>query len=81
MAARTTTIALGTSVLGALFHVPVVLARRLATLDRLSGGRVIAGLGQGWVEPDFAAADAPMARRGARFEEFVAALRAGRPAR
>jgi len=37
----------GTSVLDTLFHSPVVLARRLATLDRLSGGRLLVGLGQG----------------------------------
>jgi len=34
-------------VLDTLFHSPVVLARRLATLDRLSGGRLLVGLGQG----------------------------------
>jgi probable F420-dependent oxidoreductase len=76
VAARTTTIRLGTSVLAALFHVPVVLARRLATLDQLSGGRVIAGLGQGWIEPEFVAAGVPLRRRGAGFEEFIRALRA-----
>jgi probable F420-dependent oxidoreductase len=76
VAARTKTIRLGTSVIVAPFHVPVVLARRLATLDHLSGGRVIAGLGQGWMKPEYVAANIPLARRGARLEEFVAALRA-----
>lgn len=38
---------LGTSIIDALFYVPAALARRRATLDHLSGGRVIAGLGQG----------------------------------
>lgn len=47
VAARTGHIALGTSVIDAFFHTPVVLARRFATLDQLSGGRAIAGLGQG----------------------------------
>src|ERR687884_854971 len=47
VAARTSRITLGTSVLDALFQSPVILARRLATLDRFSGGRVIAGHGQG----------------------------------
>src|SRR5215472_2471463 len=46
VAARTRTVKLGTSVLSSLFQNPVTLARRFATLDRLSGGRVIAGLGQ-----------------------------------
>jgi alkanesulfonate monooxygenase SsuD/methylene tetrahydromethanopterin reductase-like flavin-dependent oxidoreductase (luciferase family) len=48
VAATTSTVALGTSVLNTLFHSPVVLARRLATLDRLSSGRLLAGIGQGW---------------------------------
>jgi alkanesulfonate monooxygenase SsuD/methylene tetrahydromethanopterin reductase-like flavin-dependent oxidoreductase (luciferase family) len=47
VAARTTAITLGTSVLDALLHSPIVLARRLATLDRLSGGRLVAGPGSG----------------------------------
>ena len=76
VAAKTKTIRLGTSVIVAPFHVPVVLARRLATLDQLSGGRVIAGLGLGWMKQEYIAAGVPMARRGARLEEFVAALRA-----
>ena len=46
VAARTSRITLGTSVLDALFQSPVILARRLATLDRFSGGRLIAGIGQ-----------------------------------
>ena len=50
VAARTERIKLGTSIITAPFHVPVILARRFATLDQLSGGRAIAGLGQGWME-------------------------------
>jgi probable F420-dependent oxidoreductase len=76
VAAETRTVRLGTSVLTALFHLPVALARRLATLDRFSGGRVVAGLGQGWIPQEFAAAGVPPRRRGRGFEEFVAALRA-----
>ncbi len=76
VAAQTSTVRLGTSVLGALFHVPVVLARRLATLDQLSGGRVVAGLGQGWVPQDFAAAKVQMEGRGRALEEVIGALRA-----
>ena len=56
VAARTSRVTLGTSVLDTLFQGPVVLARRLATLDRLSGGRLVAGLGQGWMEQEFQAA-------------------------
>lgn len=76
VAAKTERILLGTSVLVALFQPPVVLARRLATLDRLSGGRLIAGLGQGWMAHEFAAAGVPMRRRGAGFEEQLEAMRA-----
>lgn len=76
VAARTSRIRLGTSVLDALFQSPVVLARRLATLDRLSGGRLLAGLGQGWMSQEFEAAGVPMARRGAGFEEHIEAMRA-----
>jgi len=76
VAARTERIELGTSVLDALFHSPVVLARRIATLDRLSGGRLLAGVGQGWMSQEFEAAGVPMKRRGAGFEEHVRAMRA-----
>jgi len=76
VAARTSRITLGTSVLDALFHNPVVLARRLATLDRLSEGRLVAGIGQGWMEQEFAAANVSMQRRGAGFEEHLLAMRA-----
>ena len=75
-AAHTQRIKLGTSVIDALFHTPVTVARRLATLDQLSGGRVIAGLGQGWAEDEFETANVPVRRRGAGFEEFIAAVRA-----
>jgi probable F420-dependent oxidoreductase len=76
VAAMTKRVQLGTSTILALFHSPVVLARRLATLDQLSGGRVIAGLGIGWLEEEFAASSIPMARRGRRMTEFIAAVRA-----
>jgi probable F420-dependent oxidoreductase len=76
VAAKTERVRLGTSIMDALFHVPVVLARRFATLDHLSGGRVIAGLGQGYAPQEFAAANIPLSRRGAGFEEFIEAMRA-----
>jgi probable F420-dependent oxidoreductase len=76
VAARTKTAKLGTSVLSSLFQNPVTLARRFATLDRLSGGRVIAGLGQGDFKDEFAAAGIPRSRRGRGFGEFVEAVRA-----
>ena len=76
VAAKTERVKLGTSIIDALFPVPATLARRFATLDRLSGGRVIAGLGQGYAPEEFAAANVPMSRRGAGFEEFIRAMRA-----
>jgi probable F420-dependent oxidoreductase len=75
-AARTSRIRLGTSVIDALFHPPVVLGRRLATLDRLSHGRVVAGLGQGWMDLEFAVAGVSPKQRGARFGEYLRALQA-----
>ncbi len=76
IAAKTERIKLGTSVINALFHVPVVLARRFATLDQFSQGRVIAGLGQGWVKDEFETANIPFQRRGKGFEDYIGALRA-----
>ncbi|MEV0566257.1 TIGR03619 family F420-dependent LLM class oxidoreductase [Dactylosporangium sp. NPDC050588] len=76
VAGMTETVKLGTSVIDALLHPPIVLARRFATLDQLSGGRVIAGLGQGWMPQEFEAANVPMKRMGAGMDEVVAAMRA-----
>lgn len=76
VAARTKTVKLGTRVLSGLFQNPVTLARRFATLDRLSNGRAIAGIGQGDFRDEFEAANVPLKRRGRGFEEFVLAIRA-----
>ncbi len=76
VAASTRRVRLGVSVSLALFQHPVLLAKRLATLDRLSGGRVIAGVAQGWMPDEFLVSGTPETRRGAGFEEFVAAMRA-----
>lgn len=75
-AARTSRVRLGTSIVLALMHNPVSLARSLATLDQLSNGRVVAGLGQGWLEAEFEATGTPPGRRGAGFAEFIDAMRA-----
>jgi len=76
VAARTSRIKLGTGVLLSLFQPPVVLARRLATLDQLSAGRAEIAIGQGWLPEEFAAVGVPLSRRGAGFEEHLAAMRA-----
>jgi len=76
VAAHTTKIRLGTSVLNMPFHNPAMLARRLATLDVLSGGRLNVGLGQGWSQDEYLAAGAPTSGLASRADEFVAVLRA-----
>jgi len=76
VAAKTRRVRLGTSVLSALFQNPVTLARRFATIDRLSGGRVIAGIGQGDFRDEFETANVPIKRRGRGFEELALAMRA-----
>jgi probable F420-dependent oxidoreductase len=76
VAATTSRVRLGTSVVDALFHNPVTLGRRLATVDQLSGGRMVAGLGQGAISQEFVAAGVPPKRRGAGFGEFIEAMRA-----
>jgi probable F420-dependent oxidoreductase len=75
LAARTRTITLGTCVVDALLHSPIVLARRLATLDRLSGGRVLAGVGVGWMSAEYEAAGVPEQQRGPRLGEHITAMR------
>ena len=76
VAALTQRIRLATGVLILPERNPVVLAKELATLDVLSGGRVICGVGIGWLEEEFAAIGVPFADRAARAEEAIAALRA-----
>jgi probable F420-dependent oxidoreductase len=75
VAAITKKIRLGTSVIDMLFHNPVVLAKRFATLDVLSGGRTIAGLGIGWSKDEFLASNVPMEQRGKRADEFIQLLK------
>jgi probable F420-dependent oxidoreductase len=76
VAAITDRVRLGVSVLVLPYHNPVLLGRRLATLDQLSHGRVTAGVGVGWSADEFEAAGAPFHERGKVTEETVRALRA-----
>jgi alkanesulfonate monooxygenase SsuD/methylene tetrahydromethanopterin reductase-like flavin-dependent oxidoreductase (luciferase family) len=57
-------------------HNPVIIAKQVATLDHLSGGRVLLGIGVGWLKEEFDAIGASFADRGARTDEYVQALRA-----
>ncbi len=75
-AAHTTRIALGTSVLDLPYYNPVVLARRLTTLDVLSGGRLRVGLGLGWSKDEFDAVGAALSDRGRKADEFLRVLKA-----
>ncbi|HEY0638284.1 MAG TPA: TIGR03619 family F420-dependent LLM class oxidoreductase [Pseudonocardiaceae bacterium] len=75
VAAATSRVRLGVAVLNLPFAAPALVAKQLATLDVLSGGRAEAGLGTGWAAEEFAAAGVDRAARGRRAEEFVPLLR------
>ncbi|MFI9504054.1 LLM class flavin-dependent oxidoreductase [Nocardia sp. NPDC052566] len=83
-AAHTRRIRVTTDIVNSIFQPPVILARRLATLDRLSRGRLDVGVGQGggtrlppfYIPEEFVAAGVPVGRRGAGFVEHIAAMRA-----
>ena len=73
-AAHTKKIGIGTSVLDIPYYNPVMLARRVSTLDQLSGGRVKLGLGLGWSIDEMEAAGANPKVRGKRADEFLEVL-------
>ena len=75
-AAAAPTLRLGTCILIVPQRNPVVLAKELATLDQLCGGRVELGLGIGWMKEEFDALGVAWERRGARNDEYIAAMRA-----
>lgn len=75
LAACTERIGLSTGVLIAPVHHPLTLAKRLATLDVLSGGRVILGVGVGWMREEIEALDIDFESRGRRLDEVIAAMR------
>lgn len=75
-AAVTSTIRLATGVLVVPQRNPVILAKTVATLDVLSGGRVILGVGSGWLGEEFAALGLPFEDRGERTDEAIQVMRA-----
>lgn len=75
-AAATTRLRLMTGVIILPLRNPLVLAKQVATLDHMSGGRIELGIGVGWLREEFEALGVPFAARGRRADEYVAAMRA-----
>jgi probable F420-dependent oxidoreductase len=74
-AAVTSRIRLGTGICLVPQHNPLILAKQVASLDRLSDGRFVFGIGIGWLAEEFAALGVPFARRAERTREYVALMR------
>lgn len=76
LAGQTRTIRMGTGIIILPQRNPLVLAKEMASLDVLSGGRLIFGVGIGYLEPEFDALGAPFDDKGPRTLEYVEAMRA-----
>jgi probable F420-dependent oxidoreductase len=76
LAAVTRRVALGTSVYLLALRNPLLAARQAVSLDRLSDGRLVLGVGVGWLESEFAALGVPYRERGRRTDEAIAVLKA-----
>jgi probable F420-dependent oxidoreductase len=74
IAAHTSTVRLGTGIIILPQRNPVVLAKELASVDVLSGGRLIFGIGIGYLKPEFDAIGAPFDHKGPRSEEYLGAM-------
>jgi probable F420-dependent oxidoreductase len=75
LSAATERIAFGTGMLILPEHNPVELAKRAATIDRLSGGRLLLGVGVGWLKEEFDALGVPWEHRGTRADEYIQVMR------
>ncbi len=75
LAAVTERVALGPLVACTAFHPPAILARMAASVDEISGGRLVVGLGAGWNETEFRAFGLPFDQRVSRFEEAFEIVR------
>ena len=75
VAAATTRVRLGTTVLVLPMRNPIVVAKTVATIDQLSNGRMILGIAAGWLEAEFDALGIPFAERGPRTDEAITMLR------
>src|SRR4051812_23042356 len=76
LAAHTHRLKLGTGVIILPQRNPLVLAKQLASLDVLAQGRLILGVGAGYLEPEFRAIGVPLEDRGTRTDEYLAAMKA-----
>lgn len=76
IAAETRTINVASGIIELPLHHPVMLAKQLASIDRISQGRLIVGVGAGYVEAEFAAMGVDLAERGVRMDEHIDAMRA-----
>jgi probable F420-dependent oxidoreductase len=74
-AAQTERLRLATGIVILPQRNPLVLAKQLASLDRVTGGRLIFGMGVGYLEPEMSAVGVPMERRGTRAVEYLRAMR------
>jgi len=75
MAAVTTRLRFMTGVIILPLRNPFVLAKQVATLDHMSGGRIELGVGVGWLKEEFEAVGVPFEKRGARTDEYIAVMR------
>ncbi len=75
LAEATERVAIGPLVASTAFHAPFMLAKHAATVDEISGGRLVLGLGAGWNDVEFAALGAPFDHRISRFEESFTVVR------
>jgi probable F420-dependent oxidoreductase len=75
-AANTTSISVATGILELPLHQPVLLAKQLASVDRISGGRLVVGVGVGYLAPEFRALGVSLDERASRTDEHLEAMRA-----
>lgn len=76
VAGATERVKMATGVLIPAYRHPIVLGKTLATIERFAPGRIVLGIGAGWMKEEFEAVNVTFERKGARFEEYIRALRA-----
>jgi len=75
IAANTSKILLGTGIAVSAYHLPVQFAKEVATVDILSQGRFVCGIGLGWSKDEYQTSNVPFERRGERQDEFIQAIK------